>query len=164
VRTRNAFDTQTPSANSVMIGVHGRLFFATLDQHNGERANALIQAFAGDVGRSYLQMATYLNNYEFCTSCFEIVVLGPPSDPATQDLIRAVLGRSLPNRLLITVAPGETLPPNHPAEGKTMIDGRPTVYICGGGVCSAPVADANTLSQVLRLPENSPFARTAGNA
>ncbi len=106
VRTRTAFDSQTPSPNGVMIGVLGRIFYATGDGYYGERANTLIQAFAGDVGSNYLQMATYLNNFEFCSTCTQIVVMGPPSDARTQDLIKATLGRSLPNRLLMVVPPG----------------------------------------------------------
>ncbi|HEX3487396.1 MAG TPA: thioredoxin domain-containing protein [Micropepsaceae bacterium] len=164
VRTRTAFDAQTPAANGTMIGVHGRLFYATVDQFHAERANTLIQAFAGDVATSYTQMATYLNNFEFCTSCLEIVVYGPPSDFRTQDLVKAVLGRSLPNRLLMIVAPGETLPAGHPAEGKTMQEGLPTVYVCGGMVCSPPITSPSVLSHALQLPENSPMARNAGNA
>jgi len=45
-----------------------------------------------------------------------------------------------------------------------MQEGKPTVYICGGGMCSPPITDAAVLSQVLKLPENSPFTRTVGNA
>ena len=164
VRTRTAFDTQTPSGNGMMIGVHGRLFYATVDQFYAERANTLIQAFAGDVAAQYMQMSTYLNNFEFCTSCLEVIVYGPRNDPRTQDLVKAVLGRSLPNRLLMVVPPGESLPPGHPAEGKIMQEGQPTVYICGGRVCSPPIISAAVLSHVLQLPENSPLAKTAGNA
>jgi uncharacterized protein YyaL (SSP411 family) len=164
VRVRNALDSQTPPANGIMIGVHGTLFYATLDQHHGERANTLIQAFAGDVGTSYMQMGTYLNAFEFCSSCVETVVMGPPSDPRTQDLIKAILGRCVPNRLLISVAPGDTLPPGHPAEGKIMQEGQPTAYICGAGMCTPPVTDPAVLSQILKLPDNSPFTMTRGNA
>lgn len=163
-KLRTAFDTQTPAANSVMIGVHARLFYATLNQHHAERANTLIQAFAGDVGSNFLQMGTYLNSFEFCTSCLEIIVCGPPADPRTKNLIRAVLGRSVPNRLLMTVAPGQELPPGHPAHGKTMQDGQPAAYICGGMSCSPPVTNPAVVSQVLKLPENSPMARSAGTA
>ena len=124
----------------------------------------LIQAFAGDIGSNYLQMATYLNNFEFCSTCTQIVVMGPPSDARTQDLIKATLGRSLPNRLLMVVPPGETLPPGHPAEGKIMQNGLPTVYVCGGDMCSPPVTSAAVLSQVLKLPDNSPFSRMSGTA
>jgi uncharacterized protein YyaL (SSP411 family) len=147
-----------------MIGVHGRLFYATLDQSYAERANTLIQAFAGDVATQYLQMSTFLNNFEFCTSCLEIIVYGPSHDPRTLDLVKAITGRSLPNRLLMVVPPGQTLPPGHPAEGKTMQEGLPTAYVCGGMVCSPPITSAAVLSHVLQLPENSPMARNAGNA
>jgi uncharacterized protein len=164
VRTRTAFDSPTPSSNGVMIGVHAKLFYATVNQAYAERANTLIQAFAGDVGAHYIQMATYLNNFEFCTSCLEIIVYGPSSDVRTQNLVKAVRGRSLPNRLLMIVAPGENLPAGHPAEGKIMQEGQPTAYICGGMSCSPPITSAAILSQVLKLPENSPMAKNAGNA
>lgn len=163
-RLRTAFDTQTPSANAVMMGVHARLFYATLNQHHADRANNLIQAFAGDIGSNYLQMGTYLDNFEFCTSCLEVIICGPAADPRTRNLIKAVLGRSLPNRLLMTVPPGQDLPQGHPAHGKTMQDGKPTAYICGGMSCSPPVTDPAVVSQVLKLPENSPMAKSAGNA
>jgi len=164
VRMRTAFDAPTPSANGIMIGVHARLFYATVDQHYAERANTLIQAFAGDVSGHYLQMATYLNSFEFCTSCLEIIICGPPADARTQNLIRAVLGRSLPNRLLMVVPPGQDLPSGHPAAGKTMQNGQPAAYICGGMSCSPPVSNPALLTQVLKLPENSPMAKSAGNA
>ena len=164
VRTRTAFDAQAPSANGTMIGVHGRLFYATVDQAYAERANTLIQAFAGDVASNYMQMSTYLNNFEFCTSCVEIIVYGPPADARTQALVKAVRGRSLPNRLLMIVAPGEDLPAGHPAHGKTMQEGLPTAYVCGGMVCSPPITSPGVLSHLLQLPENSPMARGAGNA
>jgi hypothetical protein len=164
VRTRTAFDAQAPSANGAMIGVHGRLFYATVDQTYAERANTLIQAFAGDVAGNYMQMSTYLNNFEFCTSCIEIIVYGPPADSRTQDLVKAVSGRSLPNRLLMIVAPGESLPAGHPAQGKTMQEDLPTAYVCGGMVCSPPITSPSVLSHVLQLPENSPMARGAGTA
>jgi hypothetical protein len=163
-RTRTAFDAQAPCANGAMIGVHGRLFYATVDQAYAERANTLIQAFAGDVASNYMQMSSYLNNFEFCTSCIEIIVYGPPTDSRTQDLVKAVRGRSLPNRLLMIVAPGESLPAGHPAQGKTMQEGLPTAYVCGGMVCSPPITSPAVLSHVLQLPENSPMARGAGSA
>jgi uncharacterized protein len=164
VRTRHAFDSQTPAANAMMIGAHGRLFYATVDQAYAERANALIQAFAGDVGGNYMQMATYLNNYEFCTSCLEIIIYGPRNEARTQDLVKAVTGRSVPNRLLMVIEPGESLPPGHPAEGKFMEQGMPTAYVCGGMMCSPPVTSAAVLSHVLQFPENSPLLKVAGTA
>jgi hypothetical protein len=45
-----------------------------------------------------------------------------------------------------------------------MQEGLPTVYVCGGMVCSPPITSAAVLSHVLQLPENSPMAKNVGHA
>ncbi len=152
VRIRTAFDNQTPSANAMMLEVLGRLFFITGEQTYGDRVNALVTAFAGDAPKAFMQMPTYLSGFEFCISAIQIVIVGPNKDPRTHDLINAVQGRSLPNRVLIVVPPEDQLPNNHPAFGKTMQNGQPTAYICQGNSCSPAVTSAVQLSQVLQLP------------
>ena len=129
----------------------------------GERANTLIQAFAGDVGPNYLQMASYLNNFEFCSHLHADRRHRTAAAIArTQDLIKAVLGRSLPNRLLMVVPPGETLPPGHPARRQDHAE-RPAHGLClRRQMCSPPVTSAAVLSQVRKLPDNSPFSRMSG--
>jgi hypothetical protein len=47
----------------------------------------------------------------------------------------------------------DELPPNHPAFGKPMENGQPTVYLCQRNVCSAPITGAAVLSQALTLPQ-----------
>jgi len=39
---------------------------------------------------------------------------------------------------------------DHPAAGKTAIEGRPTAYVCRGPVCSLPVTDPDELEARLR--------------
>jgi len=89
-----------------------------------------------------------------------VVVLGPRSHPKTQELIAAVIGRSLPNRTLQVVDSGDALPAGHPAHGRPMENGMPTAYICQRLTCSAAIANPVTLSQVLQLPP----ARVQGQA
>jgi hypothetical protein len=159
VRTRAAFDQVTPSANGTMIGLLSRLHFATSDNAYRDRANALIQAFAGEVPRAWLSMATYMNGLEVAMTALQIVIVGQIDNPKTHELANAVLGRSLPCRTLIVVDPRESLPAGHPAQGKTMQNGQPTAYVCQRMTCSAPITNAVTLSQVLQLP-----ARPQGQA
>ena len=153
VRIRTAFDNQTPSANGIMIEVLARLFFITGEQTYSDRVSALVTAFAGDVGQAYLQMPTYLNSFEFCAAAIQIVIVGHNKDSRTHDLINAVHGRSVPNRVLRIVSPEDPLPEGHPAFGKTMQNGQPTAYICQGRTCSSPVTSAVQLSQILQLPQ-----------
>ena len=60
-----------------------------------------------------------------------------------------MLARSLPNRVLAVVAPGDGLPATHPAAGKSQIDGRATAYVCHGPVCSLPITEPDGLAQAL---------------
>ncbi len=155
-RVRTVYDAATPSANGVMIGVLAKLYLATGDVSHRDRAGNIVGAFAGDVGRSFLAMGTYINGLETLIAGLQIVIVGPHDAQKTRELVTAVLGRSLPNRLLLVVEPNEELPEGHPARGKKMENGQPTAYVCQHQNCSAPIANPVTLSQVLQLPPRPP--------
>ena len=152
IRVRNVFDQAIPCANGIMIGVLAKLHFATADNGYRDRCNGLIQAFSGEVSRAYLQMGSYMNGLEIAITGMQVVIIGPVGSPKTQELVSAVLGRSLPNRLLMVMDPNDPLPEGHPAQGKTMQNGQPTAYVCQRSTCSAPIINPVTLSQVLQLP------------
>ncbi|HEY5049050.1 MAG TPA: thioredoxin domain-containing protein [Rhizomicrobium sp.] len=156
IRARNVFDQSVPSANGVMVSVLAKLHFATADIGYRDRCNAMIQAFSGEVNRAYISMGSYLNGIETAITGMQIVILGPNDNSKTHELVNAVLGRSLPNRLLMIVDPKEALPEGHPAHGKTMQNGQPTAYVCQRMTCSAPITNPVTLSQVLQLPPRPP--------
>ena len=162
VRIRSIFDQTQPPANSVMLGVLARLHMVTADVAYSERASKLVQAFAGEATRAFMSSGSFFNGLEFLASNLQIVVVGPLNNPKTHELAAAVLGRSVPNRLLVMVAPDQELPPGHPAQGKRMENGQPTAYLCQRQTCSAPIANPVTLSQVLQLPQSrpAPGART----
>ncbi|HEX3667164.1 MAG TPA: thioredoxin domain-containing protein [Rhizomicrobium sp.] len=152
VRSRVVFDQATPAANGVMVSVLSRLHFITADAVYRESANALIQAFSGEVNRAFVSMGSYLNGLDVTMTALQIVVVGQTDNPKTHELVNAVLGRALPNRTLIVVDPNRSLPIGHPAAGKTMQNGQPTAYVCQRMTCSAPISNPVTLSQVLQLP------------
>ena len=151
-----AFDQAAQSANGLMIGVLTKLYLATGDIPYRDQAGNIVGTFAGEVGRSFMAMGSYLNGLETLLTGLQIVVIGPRDSQKTRELITAVLGRSLPNRFLLVVDPSEILPEGHPAAGKTMENGQPTAYVCQHQNCSAPIANPVTLSQVLQLPPRPP--------
>jgi uncharacterized protein YyaL (SSP411 family) len=155
-RSRVVFDQSTPAANGVMVSVLARLHLITADTMYRERSNALIQAFSGEVNRAFLSMGSYLNGLDMTVTALQIVIVGQMDNSKTHELVNAVLGRALPNRTLIVVDPRQSLPPGHPAAGKTMQNGQPTAYVCQRQTCSAPIANPVTLSQVLQLPQRPP--------
>ncbi|HAJ20466.1 MAG TPA: hypothetical protein DCL95_10485, partial [Rhodospirillaceae bacterium] len=56
----------------------------------------------------------------------------------------------LADRLVTVIAPGADLPPEHPASGKGLVDGRPAAYICVGPVCSLPLVTPDAITEHLR--------------
>jgi uncharacterized protein YyaL (SSP411 family) len=147
---RSAFDTATPGANGAMTGVLARLYFATGETPYMTRANALIEAFAGDVGGHFLQMATYLNGAETLIDGLQIVIVGARNDARTRALIDAVREESLPGRLMMVVDDGGMLPADHPAYRKHIKDGYPAAYICRRRSCTPPLTDPAALHAALR--------------
>ena len=149
VRTKNAADNATPSGNGMLLGVLAHLFYLTGEDRYRERADQLTAAFSGDLNRSFFAMATFLNNNEILQSAQQIVIVGNRTADDTRALLAAVLGRSLPNRVLSVIAPGDKLPDGHPAAGKTQADGKATAYVCRGTACSLPITAPSGLSQAL---------------
>jgi uncharacterized protein len=155
VRIRSIFDQTQPPANSVMMGVLSRLHMATADNGYAERASQLFKSFADEAMRAAISSGSFFNNLEFLATNLQIVIVGALSNTKTRELVAAVLGRSLPNKLLVVVEPGQSLPAGHPAQGKTMENGQPTAYLCQRGTCSAPMTNPVALSQMLLLPQGT---------
>ena len=144
-RTRTAADAATPAGNGTLVGVLTRLAILTGEESYRRRAEAVVEAFSGELGRNFFPLATLLNNAELLAEPVEIVIVGAPDDPSTKALRRAIYGVSLPNRVVVPVPPGHDLAPSHPAHGKGRVDGRAAVYVCVGPVCSLPVTDPQKL-------------------
>lgn len=156
VRTRPTYDQSQPPANSVMIGVLARLNMATAEKVYADRNGVLLRSVANEAARVFPSMGSYFNNVEFAASNLEIVIVGPPANTKTQELTAAVLGRSLPNKMLTVIAPDHALPEGHLARGKGMENSLPTAYICQRGSVAAAITNPVTLSQVLQLPQQRP--------
>jgi uncharacterized protein YyaL (SSP411 family) len=155
VRTRMIFDQPAPSANGAMISVLTKLALLTGENDYGLRAQSVLQAFAGEFARNWISCGEFLNGFECFATGLQMVVVGKRSDPRTQDLLRAIWGKAMPNRLLVAVENSEELPANHPAFGKPLLNGQPTVYLCQRNQCSEGITSAVALSQTLTLPQQT---------
>jgi uncharacterized protein YyaL (SSP411 family) len=153
VRRKDAQDNAVPSGNGTMIGVLARLWSLTGEARYRARAEEIVAAFAGEVERNFFPLMTLMNSAELLQRLVEIVIVGPPGDPATRALVRAVHDRSLPDKVLRLMPPDVALPAGHPAAGKGMVDGRPAAYVCRDMACAAPATTANELAT--RLVSNS---------
>jgi len=148
-RPKTAADSAVPAGNGTLIGVLPRLAMLTGEETYLRRAEAILQAFSGEMGRNFFPLATLLNNVELLAKPLHVVLVGESGAPAFDALQRAVYDVSLPNRVVMSVPPGGSLPSNHPASGKGLVDGKPAAYVCEGPVCSLPITEPQTLLETL---------------
>ncbi|MEE2979982.1 MAG: thioredoxin domain-containing protein, partial [Pseudomonadota bacterium] len=148
VRTRNAFDAASPSGNGMMVGVLARLYAVTAKSAYGVRAEAVVAAFAGDAARSPGGACALHNGNELLRTTVQVVLVGEGAE--TEALRRVVFETNAPNRVLMAVSDGNTLPEGHPAAGKTAIDGAPTAHVCRGATCSLPITEPDELRTALK--------------
>ncbi len=149
VRTKSALDSATPSGNGMMAEVLVKLHHMTGEAAYRDRAERLIAAFSGLVRHQLIGLPTLLNAFETLAAPMQVVIVGPPDTAETEALIRAVAETDIPTRILLRLRPGESLPPDHPAAGKGLVEGRPAAYVCIGPTCSLPATTADELRERL---------------
>src|SRR5262249_19650535 len=118
MRSKTAVDHATPAGNATMVGVLARLYYLTGDSAYRDRAEAVVGAFAGEIGRNFFPLASFINAQTFLQNAQQVVIAGMPEAPDTKAMLQEVRRRSLPDLLLTIVGPGEVLPEGHPAHGK----------------------------------------------
>ena len=84
-----------------------------------DRADALVGAFAGEIGRNFFPLASFINAQTFLQKALQVVIAGQPGAPDTAGAAGARCGAArCPISCSRIVGPGETLPEGHPAHGK----------------------------------------------
>jgi uncharacterized protein YyaL (SSP411 family) len=88
----------------------------------------------------------------------EIAIIGPREDQATRSLLDTVYGRYLPNKVVVGAEPppddgSREAAPLHAEfpllQGRGMVDGKPTAYVCRNYACQLPVTDPEDLAAQL---------------
>lgn len=155
LRNKTAVDHATPAGNATMVGVLARLYYLTGESAYRDRAEALVGAFAGEIGRNFFPLASFINAQSFLRNAVQVVIAGEAGAPDTVALLAALDHRSLPDLVLTRVGPGEELPAGHPAYGKGPAKGKnggppqATAYVCQAMTCSLPMTDPAGLGTAL---------------
>ena len=149
IRPRDVFDNAQPCGGSVASDLLLRLSVATGNEDYAAKSIAPLRTLAELMGRAPAGTGRWLAALDFYLSTpKEVAVIGPTGDPATADLLRTVNGRYLANRVLVGAndegtASASGLPL---LEGRGMVDGKPTAYVCEDYACQLPVTDAEALA------------------
>lgn len=148
-RTKTGFDNATPAGNGIIAEVLVRLFYLTGETQYRDRAEGVLRAFAGEIEQNAFGYGSILLASGLLAEATQIAIIGSPDDAQTGALRMAAYTGEIPIRIVLTVAPDEDLPGDHPAHGKIQIDGSATAYVCRGPVCSPPVNSPKALLQEL---------------
>ncbi len=149
IRPRDVFDNAIPCGNSAAVNLLLRLSVLTGDSKYSHLAATVLRSVRQFLGRAPMGMGHWLCALDYyLSSPKEIAIVGDRSDTATQALLDQVYGSYLPNVVLAGIEPGLTGDgsPDIPLlEGRDMLGGRPTAYVCQNYVCQLPVTDPDAL-------------------
>ncbi len=145
-RLRPRFDSAVPSGNSAMASFLVTLFLLTGKDVYRERLERLLAALRGAIMAEPLGLVGFLDAVQMMENPCQIVLVGLPGTDAYQELERTLAALPLVDTVLQSCLPELPLSPEHPAFGKKMVDGKPTVYICSDFRCSPPLTKSDTLS------------------
>ena len=161
IRPRDFFDNATPCGSSVAVDVLLRLSLFTGEGEYARRGAAALRSMQQYLARAPLGVGHWLCALDYYLSTpKEIAIVGARTDPATQSLLDVVYGRYLPNKVVAGSDPSVALktgPDLHGEdsqgipllEGRGMVGGRPTAYVCQNYACQLPVTEPEALASQL---------------
>jgi uncharacterized protein len=153
MRPRSIHDGATPSGSSAAA-----LALLKVSRLTGNRrwegiAVKSMQAVQEVMVRHPLGFGNWLCALDFHLSPpMEVVIVGPRENPSTASLLRVLHTKWLPNKVVAARDPADEAAVDNLAmlEGRAMVDGLPTVFVCEGYTCGTPVNDPESLRSRLR--------------
>jgi uncharacterized protein YyaL (SSP411 family) len=150
VRPRDPSDNASPSGQSAMthaLARYAALTGSSRHREIAERALATVRPLAEQAPRfagwSLAAAEMMLDGPR------EIVVVAEDGDPVGVDMAR--LARAVPGAVSLVVTPEQVGPDIPLLEGRSLVDGRATAYVCRHMVCRRPVNTAEELRALLGL-------------
>jgi uncharacterized protein YyaL (SSP411 family) len=150
VRPRDIFDNATPSGGSMAALALLRLAVFTGNDEYRSIAVSSLRSVRDYMERMPSGFANWLAALDFYLSTpMEIVVIGPRDNDVTEKLLSEASSRYLPNR---AVAGSDSPIVNGVSpllEGRVLVDGKPTAYVCENYACQMPVTEPEALAEQL---------------
>jgi uncharacterized protein YyaL (SSP411 family) len=149
-RNKPTYDGAEPSGNSMAALGLLRLAKLRANVDYERKARRVLAVNAENMStspRGYLKMVV---GADFALGPVrEIAVIGDQKSADTRALLDAVYRRFLPNKVVALDSGGEVGANMPLLEGKTLVEGRPTAYICRDYTCEAPVTSTEDLGKAL---------------
>ena len=155
-RPKDVQDNAVPAGGSMAASVLLRLAALTGEAGYREAADGALATVTAYVARYPTGFANWLSAAHLAVEGIdELAIVGEPSDPATRALAAVASDGFRPNLVVAVAAdPSSSVVPL--LEGREMIDGRPTAYLCRNFACRLPVTEAAALREQLSAAASIP--------
>jgi uncharacterized protein len=151
VRPRDTGDNATPCGNSVAADVLLRLDLIFDHYPYRQAAEQVLSGMVPYLERYPTGFGRYLCAADFALAeVKEVVLVGDPTDAATQALVEETFLPYLPNKVVVFKQPGIDSAIESPLmHGRELVQGKPAAYVCQNYTCRLPVTDRDDLRAAL---------------
>lgn len=149
VRPLTHVDEAVPNANSVAIDAFMRLYMLTGNDDFRDAADDILIAFSEATLKNILSAASFLSAFDTRLNARTAMLISPSPIPQPNPFFSVLNESNDPAIIRFEIDSTSPLHGDHPARGKTALGGKPTLYLCKEGSCSAPMVDPKALRQLL---------------
>lgn len=164
VRSKDYLDNATPSGTSVAADALLRLAVLTGNEDYSRKAIAIFRLLRDPLARYPSAFGRLFAALDFYfSSPKEIVIIGPRGDARTQELVREVWKRYVPNKVIVQAEENEMAAVEFVPllRERPMVNDSATAYVCENYTCQQPATTAAELAAQLMSQTASDAAGTA---
>ena len=153
VRAKDSYDGAIPSGNSVAVMNLFRLSKITGSTQWVALADKALKAFTKQAKNSPTGFAHMLTGFMFdLKDPKELVIVADGKTPETQEMIQQIRGNYSPNKVVLFKDMSDPDPLTEIAswtKAHSMMDGKPTFYVCENFSCKRPTTNIKTVLNYL---------------
>jgi hypothetical protein len=151
VRPREVMDSPVPSGTALAAELHLRLGRLLGDEERIQSAGTIVQREMEGMRRMPSGFGRLLAVAQrLAHPPTEVAIIGERDDPRTRALLREIHRAFLPGAVVTGGPEGEAPSVGNPLlEGRAMVEGSPTAFVCSGFACRAPCPDPDGLRREL---------------
>ena len=152
VRPQEAFDNALPSGASAATLLLLRLGSLLGTPKYAEVAHTSLRSMCSTIMAQPMGYGHWLCGLDFALSTpKEVVVVGNRTEASTVELLNAVYSRFLPNKVVAGMESEDDPIADQLGllEGRVLVNGLPTAYVCQNYACQMPVTDPRALLEQL---------------
>jgi uncharacterized protein len=143
-------DDVTPNANAQMAANYVRLYHATGNEAYRDRAERIVTSAYQAASSNPFAAPSLLKAAYLLIDPVQLVLVNEPQALASPLLQRTISVAGLDCIIQVLKPSGELLA-SHPAAGKQISNGKPTLYVCRGMTCAKPATTPAEVDEALGL-------------